>query len=160
MSFIMKCTYLIIFGLISFTSKVNAQNIADSIANKPATVQMIAKHHAFIYSLLQDKGTTDAINYVNQVRSALESENFDSLKMISITVPYSMIVKFYNVLGTIQERLSYQENHDIMSELLPQLNSYPDLLQFINTLDLKNRTETEALRASGINSIMSIHRIN
>jgi hypothetical protein len=152
----MKKLIFSLFAVSLFFSS-QAQFVPDSIAKKQVSISLKGKYHAFIYSLMPDKGSSDAINYVNQVRAAFDT-TFDTAKVITVVVSYAMVAQMYFTIGSQQERLSATDNAEIKDALIPQLYvpQYMDLLQIISDIGTINHNETEVIRNEGINKIMSI----
>lgn len=149
---------LFLLSFVSIATLSNAQSfLPDSIAAKQVTLSFKGKHLAFIYALMPDKGSVDAINFVNQVRAAYDT-SFDTARVVTVTVSYSMVANMYFTIGSQQERLAAVDNAEIKDALIPQLYTpqYMDLLQAISSIADLNKTETENLRNTGINKIMAI----
>lgn len=155
----MKTLVFLLLLIIGYATTAQAQFVPDSIAQKQVSISLKGKYHAYIYSLMPDKGSADAINYVNQVRAAFDT-TYDTAKMVTVVVSYSMVAQMYFTIGSQQERLSATDNAEIKDALIPQLYTpeYMDLLQIISAIGTLNRSATEQIRTIGINYIMAIKK--
>lgn len=138
-----------------------SQLISDSIAGKMVDITLKAKYHAIIISLMPDKGSAEAYNYINQVRKAQGNNTvYDTSLMVTTTVSYRMVANMYYQIGSQPERLMASDNHIIEAELKTQLETpdYFDLLMVLGTITDKNGQETEGIRKAGENFIMSIQQ--
>lgn len=146
---------LLVISLSGFS-----QLISDSIAGKSVDITLKAKYHAIIISLIPDKGSAEAINYINQVRQAQGSNTtYDTSLLVTTTVSYRMVANMYYQIGCQSERLMASDNLAIKNALIPQLYNatYMDLLQVISAITSKNGEETEIIRKTGEYFIMSIN---
>lgn len=137
----------------------SAQQMPDSIAGKTATLSFKGKYHALIYELMPDRGSADAINYVNQLRSQVAGSTFDTAQLFTVATPYRMVWATVNNLGIQQERLTASDNAELKDCLLKQLSvpAYLDLLQVLGYYFKKSSDDTEAIRAEGIKKIMAVN---
>jgi hypothetical protein len=117
------------------------------------TIILKAKHHALIISLLQDKSTVDALNYINQVAKAVTT-GYNPESDISVTVTEDLVKYCYRTIGAVSERLVAADNRDIKTALLPQLSG--ELLQSIIDITTSNAADTETIRNVGVQFIQSI----
>lgn len=118
-------------------------------------ITLKAKYHAYIVSLMPDRGDVAKINYLLQVRAAIIT--YDGEQDISVTVPEDLVTSMYKIIGSQQERLAAADNAEIKQALIPQLMGNADLLQTIQGITADNANQTEALRQSGVDFIMSIN---
>lgn len=119
------------------------------------TITLKAKHHAYITSLMPDRGGVEKINYLLQVRRGITGE-YNPEQDIIVTVQEDLITSLYVIIGSQQERLAAADNRAIQQALIPQLMAHPELLQQIQEITMRNAEQTEQLRSVGVNFIMSL----
>lgn len=161
-----KFLFILSFSIASIVSFAQFQFPNDSIANKEVTISLQGKYHGLIYELMQDRGTSDAINYVNQLAKYKKADNsFDTSEVMPITVKYRMIPMVYLLLGSNQERLTATDNAEMKLLLKDQLSQpldangvpiYLDLLMVIKSIDDENIRQRELIRQAGIDKIKEI----
>lgn len=117
-------------------------------------ITLKAKYHAYIISLMPDKGDVSKINYILQVRKAITDYNPE--QEIAVTVEPELVKSMYLIIGSQQERLAAADNREIKEALIPQLMAHPELLQIIQDITNANAAQTEQLRQTGVDFIMSI----
>lgn len=118
-------------------------------------ITLKAKYHAYIISLMPDKGDVSKINYILQIRKAITGD-YDPEQDITVTVDAELVKSMYLIIGSQQERLAAADNREIKNALVPQLVDHPELLQTIVDITNDNAAQTEQLRQTGVDFIMSI----
>jgi hypothetical protein len=118
-------------------------------------ITLKAKYHAYIISLMPDKGDVSKINYLLQVRKAITAA-YDAEQDIAVNVDEELVKSMYLIIGSQQERLAAADNREIKAALIPQLMAHPELLQAIIDMTNANAAQTEQLRQTGVDFIMSI----
>jgi hypothetical protein len=120
-------------------------------------ITLKAKYHAYITALMPDRGTVEKINYLLQVRNSITDYNPDQL--ITVNVSEDLVRSMYLTIGSQQERLAAADNSEIKEALLPQLQANPDLFNAIVSITMENAAQTEELRTSGVNFLLSITKL-
>jgi hypothetical protein len=118
-------------------------------------ITLKAKYHAYIISLMPDKGDVQKINYLLQVRNGITG-SYDAEQDITVNVDEELVKNMYLIIGSQQERLAAADNREIKEALIPQLMAHPELLQAIIDTTAANAAQTEQLRQTGVDFIMSI----
>lgn len=144
----MKTIILLLFLSVSFFSYSQADTSHVDITLK-------SKHHAWVISLMPNKGEVESIKYINQVASQL-SLPIDTAQQITVSVQVNLVKNLYLVIGSQQERLATTYNNEIKDALLPQLMTYPDLLAGIMIIAERNATETNVLVNYGFDYLKAI----
>jgi hypothetical protein len=155
----MKKLLLIIFVFASYFSySQDTTAVSVDSTQIPVTVTLKAKYHAYIISFLSDRGAPQKINYFNQFRSQIDT-GYNPDQVISATVPSSLVVEIYNVLGSQQERYTTTYNNEIKTLLIPQIYSYRWLINTIQQIGLQNAMVTERkIIDDGVKFIMQIEK--
>lgn len=141
---------LFLFVSLFFSLACTAQSDTTTIE-----VTLKARHHAWVVSLMPDRGAIEKTKYSNQVANALVVP-VDTAQLITVTVSYGLIKELYLGIGSQQERLAADYNNEIKEVLVPQLANYPELIQAIINISLQNASETNILVNSGFDYLKAI----
>lgn len=143
---------ILIFSVSCLAQDSTSVHVDSSTVKLDVTLK--AEHHAFIISFLP-KGTVPVINYINQVRSGLDSI-FKEDTLITVTIDAALVVEVYSVMGEQKERLTAVYNEEIKNALLQQIGGHTWLIRQLTAIAVKNHTETAERVGIGAQFIMSI----
>lgn len=115
----MKKTILLLLIFISLGAM--AQGVDST--RIPQTVSMPKVYHVYVLGFNQGSwGAVDFINYINQVRSQMDSTTADTA-IITVTVPSSMVRDIFSSMSRQPEGEATQYNEEIQAALTPQITN-------------------------------------
>jgi hypothetical protein len=110
----------ILYLLILFSLSASAQGVDST--RIPQTMTLAQKYHVYVLGFNTGSwGSVDFINYINQVRSQMDSVNME--KAITVTVPSSMVRDIFYSMSRQPEGEATQYNEEIQAALTPQITN-------------------------------------
>jgi hypothetical protein len=106
---------LILISLQSFGQGVDSTRL-------PQSLTLAQKYHVYVLGFNSGSwGNVDFINYINQVRSQLDSTNME--KSITVSVPSSLVRDIFSSMSRQPEGEATQYNENIQAILTPQITN-------------------------------------
>jgi len=128
---------------------------AQTIDTTQVSITLKARHHAYLIGFMYERSDVDKIRYINQLASQI-TDTADREKMVTVTVPESLVVRLYTETGMQPERLTTTYNDEIKKLLLPQIADRPNLLAAIQRIAVSNDAEREQRVSYGFRFLKQI----
>ena len=114
-------------------------------------LQVKAKHHMFIVSVLSGSGEVKKLNYFNQLRQKMDSV-YAPEKLIGVNMPSSLMVEIYSLLSRHESAYCTE----IKNAIIQQAANLPWLQNTIVSLNQYANKETEMRVADGLKYLQGI----